>query len=49
MTFIETDRLILRNVAAKDMGYIPSMESQMFGKWTTPATETEIVQATAEE
>ena len=29
----------------KDMGYIPSMESQAFGKWTTPATEAEIAQA----
>ena len=29
----------------KDMGYIPAMESRAFGKWTTPATEEEIVQA----
>ena len=29
----------------KDMGYIPTMTSQVFGKWTTPATEAEISQA----
>ena len=84
MIYMETNRLILRNVAAKDadimhdyrnneicaqyqrgqtkdhdgivallkklgykdMGYIPSMESQVFGKWTTTATEAEIAQAT---
>ena len=25
--------------------YVPSEESQVFGKWTTPATEAEIAQA----
>lgn len=34
MIFLETIHLILR------------MESQVFGKWTTPATEAEIAQAT---
>ena len=29
----------------KDMGYIPSMESRVFGKWTTAVTEAEIAQA----
>lgn len=27
------------------MGYVPDMESQVFGKWTTLATELEIWQA----
>ena len=37
---------LLKKLGYKDMGYIPSMESQVFGKWTTPATEAEIAQAT---
>jgi hypothetical protein len=31
------------------MGYIPSMESRVFGKWTTPVTEAEIAQAAKKE
>lgn len=38
---------LLKKLGYKDMGYIPSMASQVFGKWTTPATEAEIAQATA--
>ena len=75
MRFLETDRLFLRNVAAKDADIMydyrnneicaryqrgqtkdydgivalverrKSMESRAFGKWITPATEEEIVQA----
>ena len=37
---------LLKKLGYKDMGYIPSMESQVFGKWTTIATEAEIAQAT---
>ena len=37
---------LLKKLGYKDMGYIPSMESQVFGKWTTTATEAEIAQAT---
>lgn len=36
---------LLKKLGYKDMGYIPSMESQVFGKWTTPTTEAEIAQA----
>lgn len=37
---------LLKKLGYKNMGYIPSMESQVFGKWTTPVTEAEISQAT---
>ena len=37
---------LLKKLGYKDMGYIQSMESQVFGKWTTPVTETEIAEAT---
>ena len=37
---------LLKKLGYKDMGYVPSMESQVFGKWTTTATEAEIAQAT---
>lgn len=36
---------LLKKLGYKDMGYVPNMESQVFGKWTTPATELEIWQA----
>ena len=35
---------LLKKMGYKDMGYLPSIESQVFGKWTTPATEAEIAQ-----
>lgn len=38
-------RMLLQKLGYTDMGYIPSMESQAYGKWTTPATEAEIAQA----
>lgn len=37
---------LLQKLGYKDMGYLPSMESQVFGKWTTGATEEEIALAT---
>ena len=37
---------LLKKLGYKDMGYIPTMESQVFGKWTTPTTEAEIEKAT---
>ena len=40
---------LLKKLGYKDMGYIPSMTSQVFGKWTTPATEAEIAQATGKD
>lgn len=38
-------RNLLKKLGFKDMGYAPSVESQVFGKWTTPATEAEIAEA----
>lgn len=40
---------LLKKLGYKDMGYIPSMDSQVFGKWTTPETEAEIAQAAIRE
>ncbi len=37
---------LLKKLGYTDMGYAKSMESQVFGKWTTPATEAEIAQVT---
>lgn len=37
---------LLSKLGYKDMGYIQRMESQVFGKWTNPATEEEIAEAT---
>lgn len=36
---------LLKKLGYKDIGYLASKESQVFGKWLTPATETEIRQA----
>ena len=36
---------LLQKLGYRDMGYLPKLESQVFGKWTTPATEEEIAQA----
>ena len=36
---------LLKKLGYNDMGYLPSKESQVFGKWTTPATEAEIAEA----
>lgn len=33
---------LLKKLGYTDMGYLPSKSSQVFGKWTTPATQTEI-------
>ena len=42
----EPSMALLKKLGYKDMGYVPPMESQVFGKWTTTATEAEIAQAT---
>lgn len=42
----EPSMALLKKLGYNDMGYIPAMESQVFGKWTTPATEEEIANAT---
>jgi RimJ/RimL family protein N-acetyltransferase len=42
----EPSMALLKKLGYKDMGYLPGMESQVFGKWTTPETEAEILQAT---
>ena len=36
---------LLKKLGYKDMRYLPDIESQVFCKWTTPATELEIAQA----
>lgn len=41
-------RNLLKKLGYKDMGYIASMESQVFGKWTAAETEAEIAQAVEE-
>ena len=41
----EPSMALLKKLGYKDMGYIASMDSQVFGKWTTPATDEEIAQA----
>ena len=41
----EPSMALLKKLGYKDMGYIPSMESRAFGKWTTPVTEEEIAHA----
>ena len=41
----EPSMALLKKLGYKDMGYLWSMESRVFGKWTTPATEAEIAQA----
>ena len=41
----EASMALLKKLGYKDMGYIPHMESRVFGKWTRPDTEAEIMQA----
>ena len=41
----EPSMALLKKLGYRDMGYVPSVESQVYGKWTTPATEAEIAQA----
>lgn len=41
----EPSMALLRKLGYKDMGYLPSRKSQVFGKWTKPETEAEIEQA----
>lgn len=36
---------LLQKLGYQNMGYIPSMESQVFGKWTAAETEAEIARA----
>lgn len=36
---------LLKKLGYKNMGYLPSKDSRVFGKWTTPETEAEIAQA----
>lgn len=42
----EPSMALLQKLGYKDMGYLPSKESRVFGKWTTPETEAEIAEAT---
>lgn len=48
--FTEPDNVpsmaLLRKLGFMDMGYLPSKESQVFGKWVTEQTRSEIAMAT---
>ena len=41
----EPSMALLKKLGFRDMGYAPSVTSQVFGKWTTPEVEKEIAQA----
>ena len=41
----ESSMRLLKKLGYENMGYLPSLTSQVFGKWTTPETEEEIAQA----
>ena len=40
---------LLKKLGYRDLGYLKSKESQVFGKWTTPETEAEIAGAIGRE
>ncbi len=42
----EPSMALLKKLGYRDMGYIPTKKSRVFGKWMTPVTEAEIAQAT---
>lgn len=42
----EPSMALLKKLGYKDMGYVPSKESRVFGKWTNPEIEAEIALAT---
>ena len=48
ISFTDPDNLasmsLLKKLGYKDMGYAPSLESQVFSKWANKATEAEIAQ-----
>ena len=52
ISFTEPENLpsmaLLKKLGYRDMGYIPSMASRVFGKWTNPETEAEIARMTAQ-
>ena len=41
----EPSMALLRKLGYRDMGYLPRLESRVFGKWLTNATEAELAQA----
>lgn len=41
----EPSMALLKKLGYKDLGYLPKMDSRVFGKWTTSETEEEIAQA----
>ena len=45
----EPSMSLLKKLGYTDMGYLPSMESRVFGKWTTAETEAEIAQVVQKE
>ena len=42
----EPSMALLKKLGYRDMGYLPHRDSQVFGKWTTPETDTELAQLT---
>lgn len=38
----EPSMALLKKLGYRNMGYVPSMESQVFGKWVSPAAEEEV-------
>ena len=38
----ESSMALLKKLGYRNMGYVPSMESQVFGKWVSPAAEEEV-------
>ena len=49
LSFVDRENVPSMNLLLKlgytNMGYLPQMKSQVFGKWTNPATEKEIAEA----
>ena len=41
----EPSMALLRKLGYKDMGYVPAVDSRVFGKWITPETEEEMARA----
>lgn len=42
----EPSMALLKKLGYRDMGYLPSRDSQVFGKWTKPETDAELAQLT---
>ena len=53
ISFVHPENLasmgLLKKLGYRDLGYIPGMESQVFGKWVHPETVEEVAQAAKKE